>query len=426
MDFYDLDLSDQVLDALDDMNFTECTPIQEHAIPVILEGRDMIGVAQTGTGKTAAFLLPILSKLSDGGYPEKAINCIIMSPTRELAQQIDQAMEGFSYYMNVSSVAVYGGNDGIRYEQEKRGLAMGADVIIATPGRLISHLSLGNVDLSKVSFFVLDEADRMLDMGFSDDIMQIVKYLPQERQTIMFSATMPRKIQDLARTILRDPVEVKLAVSKPADKIVQSAYVCYEAQKVSLVKKLFAERPPHRVIIFASSKLKVKDMAIALGRAGFKVDVLVATDIVARGIDIDDIQLVINFDVPHDAEDYVHRIGRTARANNDGEAITLVSEKDQQRFASIEHFLETEIEKRPLPEGLGEGPAYRPKEGGEKRYGGRRNQGQRNGYKRRNKNQSKEGQSQKKARPNANSRRSTANRDKKAKQFQEKKASDKV
>lgn len=440
MDFYDLDLSDQVLDALDDMNFTECTPIQEHAIPVILEGRDMIGVAQTGTGKTAAFLLPILSKLSDGGYPEKAINCIIMSPTRELAQQIDQAMEGFSYYMNVSSVAVYGGNDGIRYEQEKRGLAMGADVIIATPGRLISHLSLGNVDLSKVSFFVLDEADRMLDMGFSDDIMQIVKYLPQERQTIMFSATMPRKIQDLARTILRDPVEVKLAVSKPADKIVQSAYVCYEAQKVSLVKKLFAKRPPHRVIIFASSKLKVKDMAIALGRAGFKVgamhsdleqqerdevmykfkaqqiDVLVATDIVARGIDIDDIQLVINFDVPHDAEDYVHRIGRTARANNDGEAITLVSEKDQQRFASIEHFLETEIEKRPLPEGLGEGPAYRPKEGGEKGYGGRRNQGHRNGYKRRNKNQSKEGQSQKKARP--------ANRDKKAKQPQEKKASD--
>ena len=448
MDFYDLDLSDQVLDALDDMNFTECTPIQEHAIPVILEGRDMIGVAQTGTGKAAAFLLPILSKLSDGGYPEKAINCIIMSPTRELAQQIDQAMEGFSYYMNVSSVAVYGGNDGIRYEQEKRGLAMGADVIIATPGRLISHLSLGNVDLSKVSFFVLDEADRMLDMGFSDDIMQIVKYLPKERQTIMFSATMPRKIQDLARTILHDPVEVKLAVSKPADKIVQSAYVCYEAQKVSLVKKLFAERPPHRVIIFASSKLKVKDMAIALGRAGFKVgamhsdleqqerdevmykfkaqqiDVLVATDIVARGIDIDDIQLVINFDVPHDAEDYVHRIGRTARANNDGEAITLVSEKDQQRFASIEHFLETEIEKRPLPEGLGEGPAYRPKEGGEKGYGGRRNQGHRNGYKRRNKNQSKEGQSQKKSRPNANSRRSTANRDKKAKQPQEKKASD--
>ncbi len=403
MDFYDLDLNDQVLDALDDMNFTECTPIQEHAIPVILEGHDMIGVAQTGTGKTAAFLLPILSKLNDGGYPDKAINCIIMSPTRELAQQIDQAMEGFSYYMSVSSVAIYGGNDGIRYEQEKRGLSMGADVIIATPGRLISHLSLGNVDLSQVSFFVLDEADRMLDMGFSDDIMQIVKHLPKERQTIMFSATMPRKIQELARTILRDPVEIKLAVSRPAEKIVQSAYICYEAQKIALVKNLFKERPPHRVIVFASSKLKVKDMAITLKRAGFNVgamhsdleqqerdevmykfkaqqiDVLVATDIVARGIDIDDIQLVINFDVPHDAEDYVHRIGRTARANNDGEAITLVSEKDQQRFASIEKFLDIEIEKRPIPEELGKAPQYKPKSGGDgkRSRGNERKQGAR-------------------------------------------------
>lgn len=415
MDFYDLDLNDQVLDALDDMNFTECTPIQEHAIPVILEGRDLIGVAQTGTGKTAAFLLPILSKLSDGGYPENAINCVIMSPTRELAQQIDQAMEGFSYYMPVSSVAVYGGNDGIRYEQEKKGLSMGADVVIATPGRLISHLSLGNVDLSKVSFFVLDEADRMLDMGFSDDIMQIVKHLPKERQTIMFSATMPHKIQELARTILNNPAEVKLAVSRPADKIVQSAYVCYEAQKVALVKQLFKQQPPHQVIIFASSKLKVKDMAIVLKRAGFNVgamhsdldqaerdevmykfkaqqiDVLVATDIVARGIDIDDIRLVINFDVPHDAEDYVHRVGRTARANNDGEAITLISEKDQQKFAAIERFLKMEIEKRPLPEGLGEAPAYTPVEKG-KRNGGRsdRRSGRRRQEKRRGKDNGKD------------------------------------
>lgn len=386
MDFYDLDLNDLVLDALDDMNFTECTPIQEHAIPVILQGRDLIGVAQTGTGKTAAFLLPILSKLSDGGYDENAINCVIMSPTRELAQQIDQALEGFSYYMNISNVAVYGGNDGIRYEQEKRGLTMGADIIIATPGRLISHLSLGNVDLSKVSFFVLDEADRMLDMGFSDDIMQIVKHLPENRQTIMFSATMPRKIQELAKTILHDPVEVKLAVSKPAEKIVQSAYICYEAQKTALVKMLFKENPPKRVIVFASSKQKVKDMAIILRKAGFNVgamhsdldqaerdevmykfkaqqiDVLVATDIVARGIDIDDIQLVVNFDVPHDAEDYVHRIGRTARANNDGEAITLVSENDQRKFASIEHFLNTEITKRPVPSELGETPEYKGKD----------------------------------------------------------------
>ena len=450
MRFDELDLEDEVLDGIDAMNFQEMTPVQEQTIPIILDGRDIIACAQTGTGKTAAYTLPLLNRLLLEGNEKNVVKSVIIVPTRELAQQIDMQFQGFSYYMPVSTAVIYGGGDGRGWDQQKRGLQMGADVVIATPGRLISHLSLGNVDLSKVSFFVLDEADRMLDMGFSDDIMQIVKYLPQERQTIMFSATMPTKIQQLAKTILHDPVEVKLAVSKPADKIVQSAYVCYEAQKVSLVKKLFAERPPHRVIIFASSKLKVKDMAIALGRAGFKVgamhsdleqqerdevmykfkaqqiDVLVATDIVARGIDIDDIQLVINFDVPHDAEDYVHRIGRTARANNDGEAITLVSEKDQQRFASIEHFLETEIEKRPLPEGLGEGPAYRPKEGGEKRYGGRRNQGQRNGYKRRNKNQSKEGQSQKKARPNANSRRSTANRDKKAKQFQEKKASDKV
>ncbi|MBQ5380838.1 MAG: DEAD/DEAH box helicase [Paraprevotella sp.] len=385
MDFYELDLSDDVLDALDDMNFVDCTPIQEHAIPAILDGRDVIGVAQTGTGKTAAFLLPILSRLSDGGFPERSIKCLVMSPTRELAQQIDQAMEGFSYYMNVSSVAVYGGNDGIRYEQEKRGLAMGADVVIATPGRLISHLSLGNIDLSKVSFFVLDEADRMLDMGFYDDIMQIVKHLPQHRQTIMFSATMPTKIQQLAASILNNPFEIKLAVSRPADKIVQSAYICYEQQKMGIIKHLFSLKAPQRVIVFASSKLKVKDLAIVLRRSGYNVgamhsdlqqaerdevmykfkaqqiDVLVATDIVARGIDIDDIQLVINYDVPHDAEDYVHRIGRTARANNEGEAVTFVGEMEQIGFAAIERFLEIEIEKKSIPEELGEAPLYDPK-----------------------------------------------------------------
>lgn len=385
MDFYELDLSDDVLDALDDMNFFDCTPIQEHAIPAILDGRDVIGVAQTGTGKTAAFLLPILSRLSDGGFPERSIKCLVMSPTRELAQQIDQAMEGFSYYMNVSSVAVYGGNDGIRYEQEKRGLAMGADVVIATPGRLISHLSLGNIDLSKVSFFVLDEADRMLDMGFYDDIMQIVKHLPQHRQTIMFSATMPTKIQQLAASILNNPFEIKLAVSRPADKIVQSAYICYEQQKMGVIKHLFSLKAPQRVIVFASSKLKVKDLAIVLRRTGYNVgamhsdlqqadrdevmykfkaqqiDILVATDIVARGIDIDDIQLVINYDVPHDAEDYVHRIGRTARANNEGEAVTFVGEMEQIGFAAIERFLEVEIEKKSIPKELGEAPLYDPK-----------------------------------------------------------------
>lgn len=383
MQFEDLNLNYDILDALDDMNFVDCTPIQEQAIPPLLEGRDLIGVAQTGTGKTAAYLLPVLSQLRDGGYPADAINCVIMAPTRELAQQIDQAMQGFSYYLDgISSVAVYGGNDGIRYEQEKRGLALGADVIIATPGRLISHLSLGNVDLSRVSFFILDEADRMLDMGFSEDIMQIVSFLPRQRQTIMFSATMPDKIVELAKTILTNPVEVKIALNKPAEGIQQSAFVCYEAQKIKLIQHLFQQQKPERVIIFVGKKVHTKDVAITLKRLGYnaeamhsdllqeqrddvmyrfktgKIDVLVATDIVARGIDIDDIQLVINYDVPHDEEDYVHRIGRTARAGKGGRAITLVSEKDQYLFRQIELFLEKDVPKEPVPELLGEAPAY--------------------------------------------------------------------
>ena len=405
MDFYDLDLNDDVLDALDAMNFTTCTPIQEHTIPPLLEGRDLIGVAQTGTGKTAAYLLPILSLLSDGGYPDDAINCIIMSPTRELAQQIDQAMEGFSYYVPVSSVAVYGGNDGIRYEQERRGLALGADVIIATPGRLISHISLGNVDLSRTSFFILDEADRMLDMGFYDDIMQIAKQLPENRQTIMFSATMPDKIQKLASSILRDPVEVRLAVNKPAEKIVQTAYVCYETQKLGIIKSLFRDTKPERVIVFSSKKTKVKEIAAAFKRMKLnvgemhsdldqaqrdvvmrefkngRIDILVATDIVSRGIDIDDIRLVINYDAPRDCEDYVHRIGRTARAGADGCAITFVAVDDQSRFAAIEEFIGREVHKIPLPEEVGEGPEYSPKKKsagrgrGSRRGGGNKGRG---------------------------------------------------
>lgn len=384
MNFSELNLEDSVLDALDAMNFRECTPVQEKTIPVILEGKDLIGVAQTGTGKTAAYLLPVINQLSKGGYPADAINCVIMSPTRELAQQIDQQMEGFSYFMPISSVAIYGGNDGVRFEQEKKGLTLGADVVIATPGRLLSHLSLGYVDLSKVSFFILDEADRMLDMGFSDDIMQIVKYLPKERQTIMFSATMPTKIQQLAQSILNNPEEVKLAVSKPAEKIIQAAYVCYETQKLGIVESLFKEQAPERVIIFASSKLKVKEVTKSLKRLKLnvgemhsdleqcqrdaimhefrngRINILVATDIVARGIDIDDIRLVINYDVPHDSEDYVHRIGRTARANNDGCAITFVSETEQTKFKQIENFLGTDIYKIPVPAELGEAPEYAP------------------------------------------------------------------
>ena len=385
MTFEETYLNDNILDALYDMHFEEMTPIQERCIPEILDGHDLIGVAQTGTGKTAAYLLPILSMLDDGGFPKDAVNCIIMSPTRELAQQIDQAMQGFGYYLDgISSVAVYGGNDGNRFDTETKGLKMGADVIIATPGRLLSHIRMGHLDLSRLSFFVLDEADRMLDMGFSDDILQIAKLLPPSHQTIMFSATMPAKIQQLARTLLNNATEVKIAVSKPAEKIQQSAFICYEAQKLGIVRSLFKAGELQRVIIFSGKKDKVKDITRELKhmhincapmhsdlsqaerdevmyqfKAG-QVDVLVATDIVARGIDIDDILMVINYDVPHDAEDYVHRIGRTARAQRDGVAITFVSEQDIRYFADIERFLEREIPKNTLPEGMGEGPEYKP------------------------------------------------------------------
>ena len=404
MYFDELDLNDNVLDALYDMRFDTCTPVQEKCIPEILEGHDVLGVAQTGTGKTAAYLLPVLSKLDDGGYPKDAINCVIMSPTRELAQQIDQAMQGFGYYLQgVSSVAVYGGNDGNRYDQELRSLRMGADVVIATPGRLISHISLGNVDLSKVSFFILDEADRMLDMGFSDDIKTIASKLPKTCQTIMFSATMPEKIEELAKTLLKNPVEIKLAVSKPAEKIKQEAYVCYETQKMTIIKDIFKAGDLKRVIVFSGSKFKVKQLAASLQQIGvncgamhsdleqaerddvmFKFksgqyDVLVATDIVARGIDIDDIEMVINYDVPHDTEDYVHRIGRTARANRDGRAITFVSEEDQYWFQQIEKFLEKVVDKMPLPEECGEGPEYiklnKPKKKGANGRNNRRGNG---------------------------------------------------
>lgn len=388
MYFDELDLSDDILDALDSMNFAECTPIQEKAIPPILEGKDIIGIAQTGTGKTAAYLLPILDELSSGLYPKNAVNCIIMAPTRELAQQIDQQVEGFGYYLQgVSSLAVYGGNDGQRFEQERKGLELGADIIIATPGRLISHLAGGHIDLTRTSFFILDEADRMLDMGFYDDIIKIASYMSKERQTIMFSATMPENIRKLAKNILHNYVEVRIAVSKPAEKIKQCAYLCYDGKKDAIIEHILApskdkdaENPLDRVIMFASSKQKVKELTRALKMKGFnvgamhsdleqkerdnilyefrnrRISILIATDIVSRGIDIDDIQLVINYDVPKDAEDYVHRIGRTARANREGEAITLVNQKDWQYLLKIEKLIEKSIDKPNLPPGCGEKP----------------------------------------------------------------------
>lgn len=374
MNFYDLDLDDKILDALDSMRFSECTPIQEKTIPPILEGRDLMGIAQTGTGKTAAYLLPVINKLYVGNYPTDAINCIIMSPTRELAQQIDQAMEGFSYFVPVSSVAVYGGNDGIRYEQERKSLQLGADVIIATPGRLISHIQLENPDFSHVSFFILDEADRMLDMGFYDDIIKIAHLLPATCQTIMFSATMPDKIKQLAGTILHNPIEIKIAISKPVEAINQKVCYCAESQKTAVIKDLIKKQSAlERVIIFASSKKKVKELAVSLKALNLNiaemhsdleqiqrektmiqfrnnhVSILVATDIIARGIDIDDISMVINYDVPHDEEDYIHRIGRTARAGRGGEALTLVNAKETRKFHDIEKFIGKKIEEYPLP-----------------------------------------------------------------------------
>ncbi|MDL2222068.1 DEAD/DEAH box helicase [Parabacteroides sp. OttesenSCG-928-N08] len=385
MRFDELPLEDEVLDGLDAMNFIETTPIQELTIPVILQGKDLIACAQTGTGKTAAYVLPLINELSKGGFPDHAVNAVIMAPTRELAQQIDQQIAGFSYFVPISAVAVYGGTDGVAWEQQKRGIEMGADVVIATPGRLLAHIKLGTADLSKVSFFVLDEADRMLDMGFFEDIMMVHKQLPADCQTVMFSATMPPKIRTLAQTILKEPVEIETAISRPPDTIMQTAYICYDTQKIHILEDLFKQSRPQRVIIFSSSKMKVKELASVLKRMKFnveamhsdleqsrreevmrefrngKIDILVATDVVARGIDINDISLVVNFDIPHDPEDYVHRIGRTARGSNgSGVAITFVATEEQAAFKRIENFLGKPIYKIPLGDQFGEVPAYEP------------------------------------------------------------------
>ena len=386
MRFDELELEDEILDGLYDMNFQEMTPVQEHTIPVILEGRDIIGCAQTGTGKTAAYTLPLLNRLLLEGNEDNVIKSVIIVPTRELAQQIDQQFQGFSYYLPISTTVVYGGGDGKGWDVQKRGMLMGSDVVIATPGRMISHIQNSGIDLSHVECLILDEADRMLDMGFSEDIMKIVSYMPKERQTIMFSATLPPKIRELAKTILRNPAEVNIAISKPNEAIDQSAYVCYENQKLDIIREMFAEPTESKTIIFSSSKMKVKELAHTLKRMKLnvaamhsdleqaqreevmldfknnKVSILVATDIVARGIDIEDIGLVINYDVPHDPEDYIHRIGRTARAAATGAAVTFVSEEEQGKFHAIEKFIERDIRKAELPASVGEGPKYAPDE----------------------------------------------------------------
>ena len=406
MYFDELPLADEVLDALWDMHFDECTPVQEHTIPVILEGRDVISCAQTGTGKTAAFILPLLTNLLYDNHDPNKLNAIIMAPTRELAQQIDQQMEGFGFYVPFSSVAIYGGNDSGAWGTQSTGLQKGADIVIATPGRLLSLMNIYNIDFSGVKYFILDEADRMLDMGFYDDIMAVVNRLPKERQTIMFSATMPANIRKMAKAIMNHPAEVQIAVSRPPESINQQAVDIYEAQKTAFIVQKFRSSEGQglkKVIVFVGKKQRVKELTrtlranhidaramhsdleqkerdeVMLDFRNNKVDVLVATDIVSRGIDVDDIPLVINYDVPRDAEDYVHRIGRTARAENKGEAITLVSPEDKHFFNKIERFLQKSIERLPLPASLGAAPdssvcslaADAPKRSSKHRKGGK-------------------------------------------------------
>lgn len=382
MTFDEFDFDERLLDGLYAMGFKSPTPIQERTIPAIIKGHDLIACAQTGTGKTAAYILPILNKIAE--REKSHLNTLVLAPTRELAQQIDQQIEGFAYFLGISSIPIYGGGDGAAWDQQKRALLEGADIVIATPGRLIALLAGGTINLEQLEHLVLDEADRMLDMGFHDDIVKIIKSLPSHRQTLLFSATMPPKIRALAKKILREPEEINIAISKPAEGIVQQAYLTYDNQKIELTKKLITEGDFSTAIIFASTKESVKKLEGTLIRAGLKIKafhsdleqsereeimrqfkskqipILIGTDILSRGIDVEGISLVVNFDVPGDPEDYIHRIGRTARADRKGTAITYINENDQRKFSRIEQMIGKEIEKIPLPQALGDGPAYQP------------------------------------------------------------------
>lgn len=387
MTFEDLKLNTSILEAVDHMGFVNATPIQEFAIPKILGGYDLIACAQTGTGKTAAFILPILHKIT--GRQETSVNTLIIVPTRELAIQIDQEIQGLSYFVSVGSMAIYGGGDGKNWNIQKEALTKGRDIIVATPGKLLSHLNLGYVDFSKVEHLVLDEADKMLDMGFSDDLTRIFSFLPKKRQNLLFSATMPPKIKILAQQLLTDPEEIILSTSKPAEGVTQQVYLSFDSQKNDLLKYIIEQRPDFTsIIIFTSSKSKVYEISQALRRNGIKskgvssnleqeereevlrgfrskrTRILVATDVMSRGIDIKDINLVVNYDCPRDAEDYIHRIGRTARANTKGEAITLVNEKDMPKLSRIERLIQADITKLEMPEFLGAAPIWK-KSGGQ-------------------------------------------------------------
>jgi len=380
--FDEFDFDAQLLEGLTSMGFNKATPIQEQAIPLILQNKDLIACAQTGTGKTAAYVLPVLNKILKA--EKRHLNTLIIVPTRELAVQIDQQIEGFAYFISVSSIPVYGGGDGAVWEQQKKALKEGADIIIATPGRLIAQLTSGAMNLDHLQHLILDEADRMLDMGFYDDILRIISYLPKDRQTLLFSATMPPKIRTLANTILRNPEQLSLSISKPAEGILQQSYMLYDTQKLPLIKSIMNDKKGGSTIIFASTKENVKKLYNELRRTDITVkafhsdldqteresilrafrskqlNVIIGTDILSRGIDIEGIDLVVNYDVPPDPEDYIHRIGRTARAETTGTAITFITEKDQFKFGKIEALIGKEIPKLKLPEELGEVPTYNP------------------------------------------------------------------
>ncbi len=384
MNFNEFGLNEQLIEAISHIGFEKATPIQEKAIPIIMEGRDLIGSAQTGTGKTAAFLLPVLNELLK--EHEHVTSTLIIVPTRELAMQIDQQIQGFTYFTEVDSIPIYGGGDGLSWEQQKKALTSGTDIIVATPGKLISHLNMGYVKFDKVEHLILDEADRMLDMGFYEDIQKILTYLPKKRQTLMFSATMPSGIRKLAKQALNNPAEVNIAISKPAEGVLQAAYLAYDTQKIKLINHLIGNKPEvNSILIFTSTKKMVSEIVRGLKGHGFSVEgissdleqrnreevlirfkskrtkVLVATDVLSRGIDIKEINIVINFDAPNDAEDYVHRVGRTARADATGLALTLVNEEDMYKLHQIEQLIEQEVMKLPMPTELGEAPEWNPK-----------------------------------------------------------------
>ncbi len=413
MKFEELGLDDQILEAIGYMGYEEATPIQEKAIPAIMKGKDLIACAQTGTGKTAAFILPILHLIArDKGH--KGTKALIVCPTRELALQIEKQIQGFAYFLGIHSIAIYGGGDGKDFSQQKKALAEGADIIVATPGKLISHLNLGYVKFDTVKYFILDESDRMMDMGFREDIEKIASHIPKTRQTLMFSATMPPKIREMSKSLLRNPEEISFDISKPAEGVLQVVYLAHDHQKISLVSRLIEDKPNYEsIIIFTGTKKKVSEIVRALRRKKFNVEgissdydqaqrevvlssfkrkdtrIIVATDVLSRGIDIKDINLVINFDVPRNAEDYVHRVGRTARAKTTGVAITLINEKDMYNFHQIERLIEREIMKMPPPKELGEGPVWRigkKSTGGHSRRKGNGGRKKNNSHKSRHKN----------------------------------------